>query len=116
MPYADATELAGLIRAKQLSPVEVVKTHLDRIVPVNPKLRACSRITESTRHPRESGDPLRRLDPRLRGDDENEAIIHQQALSALVTLAAEQALATARTAFPKRTRPASRALKAPARS
>jgi aspartyl-tRNA(Asn)/glutamyl-tRNA(Gln) amidotransferase subunit A len=40
MPYTDATELAALIRAKQLSPVEVVQSHLDRVEAVNPKLNA----------------------------------------------------------------------------
>lgn len=40
MHYADATELAALIRSKQLSPVEAVRTHLDRIEAVNPKLNA----------------------------------------------------------------------------
>ncbi|GAN77898.1 amidase [Acidisphaera rubrifaciens] len=40
MHYADATELAALIRSKQLSPVEVVKIHLDRIEAVNPQLNA----------------------------------------------------------------------------
>jgi Asp-tRNA(Asn)/Glu-tRNA(Gln) amidotransferase A subunit family amidase len=40
MPYMDATELAALIRSKQLSPVEVAQSHLDRIEVVNPKLKA----------------------------------------------------------------------------
>ncbi|KQR76936.1 glutamyl-tRNA(Gln) amidotransferase subunit A [Burkholderia sp. Leaf177] len=38
--YRDATELARLIRTKELSPVEVVKAHLDRIEAVNPKVNA----------------------------------------------------------------------------
>jgi aspartyl-tRNA(Asn)/glutamyl-tRNA(Gln) amidotransferase subunit A len=38
--YLDATELAALIRARQLSPREVVKAHLDRIGAVNPKVNA----------------------------------------------------------------------------
>ncbi len=37
---ADAAELAASIRSKELSPVEVVKLHLDRIEAVNPKLNA----------------------------------------------------------------------------
>ncbi|GAB0120311.1 amidase [Acidisoma sp. 7E03] len=38
--FSDATELAALIRRKQLSPVEVVKAHLDRIDALNPKVNA----------------------------------------------------------------------------
>jgi aspartyl-tRNA(Asn)/glutamyl-tRNA(Gln) amidotransferase subunit A len=38
--YSDATELASLIRTKKVSPVEVMKAHLDRIDSVNPKINA----------------------------------------------------------------------------
>jgi aspartyl-tRNA(Asn)/glutamyl-tRNA(Gln) amidotransferase subunit A len=38
--YADATELARLIRDRALSPVEVIQAHLDRIEAVNPKVNA----------------------------------------------------------------------------
>ena len=38
--YADATELARRIRAKEVSPVEVLDAHLDRIEAVNPRLNA----------------------------------------------------------------------------
>jgi Asp-tRNA(Asn)/Glu-tRNA(Gln) amidotransferase A subunit family amidase len=38
--YKDATELATLIRTKQLSSREVVQAHLDRIAAVNPKVNA----------------------------------------------------------------------------
>ncbi|MFB0487969.1 aspartyl-tRNA(Asn)/glutamyl-tRNA(Gln) amidotransferase subunit A [Methylobacterium sp. OAE515] len=38
--FSDATELAELIRTKQLSPVEVVRAHLDRIEAVDPKVNA----------------------------------------------------------------------------
>ena len=38
--YRDATELAHLIRTKEISPVEVIKAHLDRIETVNPKVNA----------------------------------------------------------------------------
>jgi aspartyl-tRNA(Asn)/glutamyl-tRNA(Gln) amidotransferase subunit A len=38
--WLDATELAARIRAKQLSPVEVVRAHLERITAVNPTLNA----------------------------------------------------------------------------
>jgi aspartyl-tRNA(Asn)/glutamyl-tRNA(Gln) amidotransferase subunit A len=40
MHFKDATEIAGLIRSRQVSPVEVMKLHLDRIQSVNPKLNA----------------------------------------------------------------------------
>ena len=38
--YKDATELASLIRAKQLSSREIVQAHLDRIAAVNPRINA----------------------------------------------------------------------------
>ena len=38
--YADAATLAGRIRHRELSPVEVVQAHLDRIDAVNPRLNA----------------------------------------------------------------------------
>src|ERR1700719_829504 len=38
--YKDATELASLIRTKQLSSREVVQSHLDRIQAINPKINA----------------------------------------------------------------------------
>src|SRR5450631_4250987 len=38
--YSDATRLAELIRTRQVSPVEVVQAHLDRIEAVNPKVNA----------------------------------------------------------------------------
>jgi aspartyl-tRNA(Asn)/glutamyl-tRNA(Gln) amidotransferase subunit A len=38
--YKDATELASLIRTKQLSSREVVQAHLDRVVAINPKVNA----------------------------------------------------------------------------
>jgi aspartyl-tRNA(Asn)/glutamyl-tRNA(Gln) amidotransferase subunit A len=40
MQYLDATELAALVRSRQISPVEVVQDHLERIEAVNPKLNA----------------------------------------------------------------------------
>jgi len=36
----DATKLAALIRSREVSPVEVVQAHLDRIQEVNPKINA----------------------------------------------------------------------------
>ena len=38
--FKDATELAMLIRTKQVSSREVVQAHLDRIATVNPKINA----------------------------------------------------------------------------
>jgi len=44
--YSDATKLAELIRTREISPVEVIKAHLDRIEAVNPKLNAIVTIAE----------------------------------------------------------------------
>ena len=38
--FFDATKLAELIRTKEVSPVEVLQAHLDRIAAVNPKINA----------------------------------------------------------------------------
>ena len=42
--YKDAMALAHLIRTKQVSPVEVVQAHLDRIELVNPKVNAITTL------------------------------------------------------------------------
>jgi aspartyl-tRNA(Asn)/glutamyl-tRNA(Gln) amidotransferase subunit A len=44
--YSDATKLAELIRTREVSPVEVMKAHLDRIEAVNPKVNAIVTIAE----------------------------------------------------------------------
>ena len=44
--YSDATKLAELIRNREISPVEVVQAHLDRIEAVNPKINAIVSIAE----------------------------------------------------------------------
>src|SRR5580698_4604011 len=44
--YSDATKLAELIRTREISPVEVMKAHLDRIEAVNPKVNAIVTIAE----------------------------------------------------------------------
>ncbi|KAA0114939.1 amidase [Methylobacterium sp. P1-11] len=44
--FSDATKLAELIRTKELSPVEVVRAHLDRIEAVDPKVNAIVTIAE----------------------------------------------------------------------
>ena len=44
--FSDATGLAELIRTRQVSPVEVVKAHLDRIAAVDPKVNAIITVNE----------------------------------------------------------------------
>ncbi len=44
--YTDATGLAELIRTREVSPVEVMKAHLERIRAVNPKLNAIVTIAD----------------------------------------------------------------------
>jgi aspartyl-tRNA(Asn)/glutamyl-tRNA(Gln) amidotransferase subunit A len=44
--YSDATKLAELIRTREVSPVEVMKAHLDRIEAVNLKVNAIVTIVE----------------------------------------------------------------------
>lgn len=45
--YQDATKLAELIRTKEISPVEVVQAHLDRIAAVDPKVNAIVTVADS---------------------------------------------------------------------
>ena len=45
--FSDATRLAELIRTKQLSPVEVVRAHLDRIAAVDPRVNAIVAVAET---------------------------------------------------------------------
>src|ERR1700744_3137630 len=45
----DATRLAELIARKELSPVEIVEAHLDRIDAVNPKLNAIVTLADGAR-------------------------------------------------------------------
>jgi aspartyl-tRNA(Asn)/glutamyl-tRNA(Gln) amidotransferase subunit A len=44
--FSDATELAELIRTKEVSPVEVVQAHLDRIEAVDPRINAIVTIAD----------------------------------------------------------------------
>jgi aspartyl-tRNA(Asn)/glutamyl-tRNA(Gln) amidotransferase subunit A len=44
--YQDATKLAELIRSKEVSPVEVVQAHLDRIDAVNPSINAIVTVAD----------------------------------------------------------------------
>jgi aspartyl-tRNA(Asn)/glutamyl-tRNA(Gln) amidotransferase subunit A len=43
---SDATKLAELVRTKEVSPVEVVQAHLDRIAAVNPKINAIVTVAD----------------------------------------------------------------------
>ena len=45
--YSDATKLAELIRAREVSRVEVVQAHLDRIKAVNPKINAIVSVAQN---------------------------------------------------------------------
>src|ERR1700754_1881819 len=45
--HMDASRLAELIASRELSPVEVVQAHLDRIAEVNPKLNAIVTLADS---------------------------------------------------------------------
>lgn len=44
--YSDATSLADLIRKREISPVEVMQAHLDRIAAVDPKVNAIVTLAE----------------------------------------------------------------------
>jgi aspartyl-tRNA(Asn)/glutamyl-tRNA(Gln) amidotransferase subunit A len=44
--FSDATKLAELVRTKEVSPVEVVQAHLDRIAAVNPKINAIVTVAD----------------------------------------------------------------------
>jgi aspartyl-tRNA(Asn)/glutamyl-tRNA(Gln) amidotransferase subunit A len=44
--YSDAIELADLIRTRQISPVEVMQAHLDRIEALNPRINAVVTIAD----------------------------------------------------------------------
>ena len=48
--YSDAMKLAELIRTREVSPVEVMKAHLDRIEAVNPRVNAIVTIADSALH------------------------------------------------------------------
>ena len=61
--YSDATKLAELIRTREVSPVEVMKAHLDRIEVVNPKVNAIVTIAEDAmKSAREAEDAVQRGD------------------------------------------------------
>src|ERR1700729_454755 len=62
--YSDATKLAELIRTREVSPVEVMKAHLDRIEAVNPRVNAIVTIAESALHSAQEAEAAV-----LRGDE-----------------------------------------------
>src|ERR1700728_3612869 len=45
--YTDATKLAELIRNREISPVEVMQAHLDRIETLNPRINAVVTLADS---------------------------------------------------------------------
>ena len=45
--WSDATRLAELIRTREVSPVEVIQAHLDRIAAVNPKVNAIVSVAQT---------------------------------------------------------------------
>jgi len=45
--YCDATDLATLVRSKQVSPIEIMRAHLERIQWLNPRLNAVVTLNES---------------------------------------------------------------------
>ncbi len=46
LTFSDATKLAELIRTRAVSPVEVVRAHLDRIEATNPKINAIVTVAD----------------------------------------------------------------------
>ncbi len=54
--YSDATKLADMIRSREVSAVEVVKAHLDRIQAVDPKINAIVTLAEDALEKAEAAD------------------------------------------------------------
>jgi len=52
--FSDASKLAELIRTKEISPVELVKAHLDSVETVNPQVNAIVTVADGARS-REEG-------------------------------------------------------------
>ena len=44
--FTDATEMAAKVRGGELSPVDLVGAHLDRIALINPKINAIATLVE----------------------------------------------------------------------
>jgi aspartyl-tRNA(Asn)/glutamyl-tRNA(Gln) amidotransferase subunit A len=62
--HSDATKLAELIRTREVSPVEVMKAHLDRIEAVNPRVNAIATIADNALHAAQEAEAAV-----LRGDE-----------------------------------------------
>src|SRR5215467_3054544 len=61
--YSDATKLAELIRTREVSPVEVIRAHLDRIEAINPKVNAVVTIvTDALKSAKEAEAAVQRGD------------------------------------------------------
>jgi aspartyl-tRNA(Asn)/glutamyl-tRNA(Gln) amidotransferase subunit A len=61
--YCDATDLAILVRTKQVSPIEIMRAHLERIQLLNPRLNAVVTLNESAmEHARAAETALMRGD------------------------------------------------------
>jgi aspartyl-tRNA(Asn)/glutamyl-tRNA(Gln) amidotransferase subunit A len=54
--YSDATKLADMIRSREVSAVEVVKAHLDRIQAVDPQINAIVTLTDDVLEKAEAAD------------------------------------------------------------
>jgi aspartyl-tRNA(Asn)/glutamyl-tRNA(Gln) amidotransferase subunit A len=50
LTFSDATSLAEMIRTREVSPVEVMQAHLNRIEEINPKLNAIVSIASDALH------------------------------------------------------------------
>jgi len=63
--YMDATRIAELIAQRELSPVEVVQAHLDRIAQVNPKVNAIVTVADGALHEARKAEAAVRSGTRL---------------------------------------------------
>jgi aspartyl-tRNA(Asn)/glutamyl-tRNA(Gln) amidotransferase subunit A len=63
--YMNATRIAELIAQRELSPVEVVKTHLDRIAEVNPKVNAIVTVADGALEAAKKAEAAVRSNTRL---------------------------------------------------
>jgi len=62
--YMDATRLAELIAHRELSPVEVMQVHLDRIAEINPRVNAIVTVVDGAR------DEARKAEAAVRSGDQ----------------------------------------------
>src|SRR5215469_16257487 len=61
----DATRIAELIARRELSPVEVMQAHLDRITAVNPKLNAIVTLADGAMEAAKKAEAAVKPDARL---------------------------------------------------